>query len=151
MRQRKFSNTDGNKDKYNAIRNEYITKLRAAKPEEMREQNRIDNKNYRLRNKIREEEIRQKLRELEGKATITDAIRARKARAQLKELKELKQEKERKVENKSIVSDILNDIIDTIPKKAQLKRNKEAVERHKAKKETGQPTKTYNTRSRAKK
>lgn len=143
LRQRRFAKKDDNKEIYNNIRKEYITNKRASEPEKMAAQNRKDVKNHRLRNKAKEQEILIKLKQTEAKQTITDAIRARKARAQLKELAE-------KAKTKTEIKDILNSIIDTIPKKAQQKRNKEAVKRHRAKKEAGQTTKTYNTRSKNK-
>jgi hypothetical protein len=68
--------------------------------------------------------------------------------------KELKAQIEAKIKEeemkKQIIGDILNNIIDTIPKKAQQKRNKEAVKRHRAKKAQGEPVKIYNTRNKAK-
>ena len=143
LRQRRFNKNDINKETYNIIRKDYITNKRATEPEKMAEQNRKDVRNHRLRNKEKEQEILNKLKTIEAKATITEAIRARKARAEMRELAE-------KATTKADITDILNSIIDTIPKKAQQKRNKEAVQRHKAKKEAGQPTKTYNTRSKNK-
>lgn len=71
--------------------------------------------------------------------TLTDAIRGRKARAEANKLRD-----EKKVKND--VSSILNSIIDAVPIQSKNKKNREAVARHKAKKELGQ-TSTYNTRS----
>lgn len=140
LRQRKFSSQDNNKEIYNAKRQEHITHLRTTEPEKMAQQNRKDVKNYKLRNKAKEQEILTKLKQTEAKQTITDAIRARKARAELKELSA-------KATTKSEIADILNSIIDTIPKKAQQKRNKEAVQRHRAKKAQGEQTQKYKTKS----
>ena len=71
--------------------------------------------------------------------TLTDAIRARKARAEMNKLRD-----EKKVKND--VSSILNSIIDAVPVVSKNKKNREAVARHKAKKAQGETT-TYNTRS----
>jgi len=66
------------------------------------------------------------------------------------------QEKKPKATKKSVkmneqakndVMDILNDIIDTIPKKSKDKKTREAVAKFNAKKQAGEPTRTYNTRS----
>ena len=147
LRQRKFSSIEENKDKYNDKRNEYIKNLRATEPEKMAIQNKKDVKNHRLRNKAKEEAILNKLakaKETEAKQTLTEAIRARRARAEMNKLKE-------KQQNKEIVKDIINDIIDIIPKKAQQKKNRESVAKHREKKQTGEPVKKYNTRTKAKK
>ena len=71
--------------------------------------------------------------------TLTDAIKARKARAEANKLRD-----EKNVKND--VSSILNSIIDAVPIKSKNKKNREAVARHKAKKAQGETT-TYNTRS----
>jgi len=82
-------------------------------------------------------------RDIQGKQkslnTLTDAIRARKARAEMNKLQD-----EKKVKND--VSSILNSIIDAVPVVSKNKKNREAVARHKAKKAQGE-TITYNTRS----
>ena len=70
---------------------------------------------------------------------LTDAIRARKARAEANKLRD-----EKNVKND--VSSILNSIIDAVPIIVKSKRNREAVARHKERKALGQ-TMTYNTRS----
>lgn len=126
LRQRKFNSVKENKDKYNGIRNEYIKGLRSTEPDRMAVQNRKDVKNYRLRNK-----------EVKAKQTLTDAVRARKARAEMNRLRDAK----------DIAKDILNSIIDTIPKKVQQKKNREAVARHRAKKERGEQTRKYKKRT----
>ena len=73
--------------------------------------------------------------------TLTDAIKARKARAEANKLRD-----EKKVQVKNDISSILNSIIDAVPIKSKNKKNREAVARHKAKKAQGETT-TYNTRS----
>ena len=70
--------------------------------------------------------------------TLTDAIRARKARAEANKLRGEKA--------KNDVSSILNSSIDAVPVVIKSKRNREAVARHKERKALGQTT-TYNTRS----
>ena len=70
---------------------------------------------------------------------LTDAIRARKARAEVNKLRD-----EKNVKND--VSSILNSIIDAVPVKSKNKKNREAVARHKERKALGE-TMTYNTRS----
>jgi len=84
---------------------------------------------------------RERERERRGGETLTDAIRARKARAEVNKLKTAK-------ESKQNVSDILNDIIAAVPTESKKKKNREAVARHRSKKPQGIPTKVYNTRSR---
>ena len=71
--------------------------------------------------------------------TLTDAIKARKARAEANKLRD-----EKKVKND--VSSILNSIIDAVPIKSKNKKNSEAVARHKKRKELGE-AQTYDTRS----
>ena len=75
--------------------------------------------------------------------TLTDAMRAKKARIQVNKLRD---EKERQEKVKNDVSSILNSIIDAVPVKSKNKKNREAVARHKERKELGE-AKTYNTRS----
>jgi len=102
----------------------------------MAEQNRKDVRNYKIRNKAREEALMQKMREIEAKATLRDVIIARRARQKLQALKEVKED------NK-----IVGEILEKIPKKIKQVKNKKAVRLHRAKKQAGQPTYTYNTRS----
>ncbi len=141
LRQRKWLSNADNRKKSNIERNKIIKKLRETEPARMAEQNRVDVRNHRLRNKIKEEEINRKIKENQSKQTLTDAIRARKARAELNKLKTAK-------ESKQNVSDILNDIIAAVPTESKKKKNREAVARHRSKKPQGIPTKVYNTRSR---
>ena len=69
---------------------------------------------------------------------LTDAIRARKARAETNKLRD-----EKKVKND--VSSILNSIIDAVPVVSKNKKNREAVARHKELKALGE-TRIYNTK-----
>lgn len=136
LRQRKYLSNDENRLKTNKERLDYITHIRTVEPERMAEQNKKDVKNYRARNKAKEEELRQRLREMEAKATLTDVIRARRARQEVQALKEVKED------NK-----IVGEILEKIPKKIKQVKNRKAVRLHRAKKQAGQPTYTYNTRS----
>lgn len=136
LRQRKYLSNDEKRIKTNKERLDYITNIRKAEPERMAEQNRKDVKNYKARNKAKEEELRQKMREMEAKQTLADAIRARRARQELQALKEVKED------NK-----IVGEILGKIPQKIKRVKNRKAVKLHRAKKEAGQPTYTYNTRS----
>jgi len=97
-------------------------------------------KEYRARQRELKKEIEKKQKSLN---TLTDAIRARKART---EMNKLRDERKQKENVKNDVSSILNSIIDAVPIKSKNKKNSEAVARHKAKKEQGL-TRTYNTRS----
>ena len=69
---------------------------------------------------------------------LTDAIRARKARAEANKLRD-----EKNVKND--VSSILNSIIDAVPIKSKNKKNSEAVKRHKELKSLGE-ARIYNTK-----
>ena len=93
-------------------------------------------KEYRAKQRELKKNIDKKQKSLN---TLTDAIRARKARAEANKLRD-----EKKVKND--VSSILNSIIDAVPIKSKNKKNREAVARHKAKKAQGE-AKKYNTRS----
>ena len=93
-------------------------------------------KKYRAKKSELKKDIHGKQKSLN---TLTDAIRARKARAEMNKLRD-----EKKVKND--VSSILNSIIDAVPVVSKNKKNREAVARHKAKKAQGE-TITYNTRS----
>ena len=73
--------------------------------------------------------------------TLTDAIRARKARAEMNKLRS------EKVQND--VSSILNTIIDAVPIQSKNKKNRQAVAEHKERKASGE-AKAYNTRSKGK-
>lgn len=140
--QKNFLKNPENKARYNMDRRDNIKRLRQEQPEKMKEQNIKDVKAFRQREKEIKQDIQAKLKiDLEAKAkeTLLNAIKARKARAELKEKKE----------DKNIVGDILNDIINTIPKKAQQKKNKEAVKKHRAKKAVGEPVRKYNKKNKA--
>lgn len=67
---------------------------------------------------------------------LTDAIRAKKARAEVNKLRSEKA--------KNDVSSILNTIIDAVPIQSKKKKNREAVARHKERKALGE-AKTYMT------
>ena len=89
MRQDKFKAKDENRLKYNEIRKDYITELRKAEPQRMKEQNNKDVQAFRERQKAQKEIINNKTKSIN---ILTDAIRARKARAEMKELRTKKQE-----------------------------------------------------------
>ena len=93
-------------------------------------------KEYRAKQRELKRNIDKKQKSLN---TLTDAIRARKARAEANKLRD-----EKNVKND--VSSILNSIIDAVPVRSKNKKNREAVARHKERKELGE-AKTYNTRS----
>ena len=93
-------------------------------------------KKYRAKKSELKKDIQGKQKSLN---TLTDAIRARKARAEMNKLRD-----EKNVKND--VSSILNSIIDAVPVKSKNKKNREAVARHKERKALGE-TMTYNTRS----
>ena len=85
-------------------------------------------KEYRAKKRELKRDIDKKQKSLN---TLTDAIRARKARAEANKLRD-----EKKVKND--VSSILNSIIDAVPVKSKFKKNREAVARHKERKELGE-------------
>ena len=87
---------------------------------------------YRAKQRELKKNIEEKQKSLN---TLTDAIRARKARAEANKLRD-----EKNVKND--VSSILNTIIDAVPIKSKNKKNKEAVARHKERKELGE-ARTY--------
>jgi hypothetical protein len=97
-----FINLPQNKDKY-------------------KELNRKNVKAFRDREKSKLDDINAKLN-LSTK--LTDAIRAKKARNEMKKLKDDK--------SKSIVSSIVNDIVDAIPKQVALKKNRKRVAKSRA-------------------
>jgi hypothetical protein len=97
-------------------------------------------KKYRAKQRALKVEIEKKQK---AYTTLTDAMRAKKARIQVNKLRD---EKERQEKVKNDVSSILNSIIDAVPVVSKNKKNREAVARHKAKKAQGE-TITYNTRS----
>lgn len=140
--QKNFLKNPENKARYNMERRDNIERLRKEKPEQMKEQNLKDVKAFRKREKEIKQDIQAKLKiDLEAKAkeTLLNAIKARKARAELNE----------KRDKNDVVGDILNDIIDTIPKKVILKKNREAVAKHRAKKAVGEPVRKYNKKNKA--
>ena len=84
IRQDKFKANEANKTRYNEIRKEHIAELRQNEPEKMKQQNIKDVRAFREREKA-QEIILKKSKSIN---TLTDAIRARKARAELNSLKE---------------------------------------------------------------
>ena len=100
-------------------------------------------KKYRAKQRALKVEIEKKQK---AYTTLTDAMRAKKARIQVNKLRD---EKERQEIVKNDVSSILNSIIDAVPVKSKNKKNREAVARHKERKELGE-AQTYNTRSKGK-
>ena len=90
VRQDKFKAKDENRLKYNEIRKDYITELRKAEPQRMKEQNKKDVQAFRERQKAQKEIINNKTKSIN---ILTDAIKARKARAEMKELKTKKKRK----------------------------------------------------------
>ena len=89
VRQDKIKAKDENRLKYNEIRKDYITELRKAEPQRMKAQNIKDVQAFRERQKAQKEIINNKTKSIN---ILTDAIKARKARAETKELKTKKQE-----------------------------------------------------------
>jgi hypothetical protein len=136
QRQKRFNANPENKAELNKYRKEHIAQKRKEEPEKYRANNVKDVRNFRLREQQMIEAINAKIN---AKSILTNAIKARKAR---QEMDLLKQQKQKQQDVKSI----LNQLIDTIPKKVQQKKNREAVARHKAKKAEGTAT-TYNLRS----
>ena len=92
-------------------------------------------KEYRAKQRALKIEIEKKQK---SSNTLTDAIRARKARMEMNKLRD-----EKKVKND--VSSILNSIIDAVPVESKKKKNREAVARHKELKALGE-TRIYNTK-----
>ena len=92
-------------------------------------------KEYRAKQRALKIEIEKKQK---SSNTLTDAIRARKARMEMNKLRD-----EKKVKND--VSSILNSIIDAVPVVSKNKKNREAVARHKELKALGE-AKIYNTK-----
>jgi hypothetical protein len=121
MRQQKFNEKPENKEALNTHRREYIAKQRKEKPEEFKQKNIKDVKAFREREKSKLNEIQSKI-----KATniLTNAIKARKARTEINKLKTESNNKD--------VKDILNSIIDTIPKQADLKKKREYMRVYRA-------------------
>ena len=92
-------------------------------------------KEYRAKQRALKKEIEKKEK---SSNTLTDAIRARKARMEMNKLRD-----EKKVKND--VLSILNSIIDAVPVVSKNKKNREAVARHKELKALGE-AKIYNTK-----
>jgi hypothetical protein len=84
VRQDRFKANEENKEKYNKIRKDHITDLRKKEPERMREQNIKDVRAFRERERATEEAILKKTKSIN---TLTDAIKAYKARKEIKTLK----------------------------------------------------------------
>ena len=84
VRQDKFKADEEKKEKYNKIRKDHIEKLRKNEPERMKAQNNKDVRAFREREKATEEAIFKKTKSIN---TLTDAIKAYKARKQMKTLK----------------------------------------------------------------
>ena len=85
-------------------------------------------KKYRAKQRALKIEIEKKQK---AYTTLTDAIRARKARTEMNKLRD-----EKKVKND--VSSILNSIIDAVPIESKNKKNRESVKRHKELKTLGE-------------
>lgn len=123
IRQQKFNENKENRDLYNEKRNNYIKKLRENKPDKMKKQNIKDVGNFRKKEKSKLEAINKKLN---LSNIITDVIKAKKARDELNKLR-----KEKKLKD---VKDIVNELIDIIPKKAELKHKSEYMREYRARK-----------------
>lgn len=123
MRQQKFNENPANKQKLNDHRKEYIATQRKEKPEEFKQKNIKDVKAFREREKAKLNEIEAKLKANE---TLTKHIKAVNARKEIIVLKAKKTNED--------VKDILNSIIDTIPKQADLKKKREYMREYRAKK-----------------
>ena len=120
LRQDKFKQDKDNVEKYNEIRNKHIKQLREKEPKKMSEQNKKDVKAYYERTKQKKAELDNKLNAVNK---LIDAIKAKKARDEMAKLK-----KERDIKK------VLNDIIDTIPKKVDLKVKREYMREYRARK-----------------
>jgi hypothetical protein len=123
MRQQKFNENPANKQKLNDHRKEYIATQRKEKPEEFKQKNIKDVKAFREREKAKLNEIEAKLKATE---TFTKHIKAVNARKEVIVLKAKKTNED--------VKDILNDIIETIPKQADLKKKRLYMREYRAKK-----------------
>ena len=80
VRQDRFKANQVNKDKYNVIRKEYIAEKRKEQPEKYKEQNKKDVKTFRNKEREQKKILNDKLKSLN---TLTDAIKARKARQEI--------------------------------------------------------------------
>ena len=122
MRQQKFNENPANKQKLNDHRKIYIAEKRKEKPEVFKQQNIKDVKAFREREKAKLNEIEAKLKATE---ILTNAIRVRNAKKEVITLKAKKANED--------VKEILNDIIGTIPKQAELKKKREYMRAYRAK------------------
>jgi len=116
---------DANADKAKQYNNEYKNKY-VNRPENKAKYDKLNREYVKKHRDIQ----REKLGEIEAKvkatSTLGDYIKARKARTEMNKLKT-------ETTNK-IVKDLLNEVIDTIPKKADLKQKREYMTRYRAKK-----------------
>ena len=87
LRQRKFNENPDKKTEYNRIRKDYIADQRLANPDLYKARNIKDVKAFREREKAQKEQIDNKLKSVN---TLTDAIRARKARKEMEALRQIK-------------------------------------------------------------
>ena len=112
-RQKKYKQDKEKKELANERSRLIMFVNRETKPEYYKEQNKKHNKTYNDKKK-------------QALKTIADAIKAKKARDTMRKAKADKA--------KQTVKSILNDIIDTIPKKAELKKKAEYMRQYRAKK-----------------
>ena len=144
VRQDKFKANNENKEKYNKIRKVYIAEKRIVEPVKMQQQNIKDVAAFRAREKLQKQSIQSKLNTAKAINTLTDAIRARKAR---KAMQMAAIENANKAANKlTDIGDIINGLINE--GKAILK-NKPASKRNvgrpkKARNPVGRPRKLKN-------
>ena len=141
VRQDKFKANNENKEKYNKIRKVYIAEKRIVEPVKMQQQNIKDVAAFRAREKLQKQSIQLKLNTEKATNTLTDAIRARKAR---KAMQMAAIEKANKTANK------LTDIGDII--KGLINEGKANIENKPASnKNVGRPRKARNPVGRPKK
>ena len=95
LRQKKFNQNPDKKTEYNKKRKDYIADQRLAKPDLYKARNIKDVKAFREREKAQKEEINNKLKSVN---TLTDAIRARKARKEMEALRQIKAAAKQKAE-----------------------------------------------------
>lgn len=115
VRQDKFKADEENKERYNKIRKDHIENLRKNEPERMKAQNNKDVRAFREREKATEEAIFKKTKSIN---TLTDAIKAYKARKQMKTLKAAAAPKAKKTKEQR--------------KADALKKNREYMKRYRA-------------------
>ena len=86
-----------------------------------------------LREKRTKKEISQQRKPYDQKYNIKRRLNKEQAAALIqRQFRKNKQEQESKKEASKIAADILNDIIDVVPKEAAKKKNRDAVARHRA-------------------